>query len=81
MVCKHMIRHNTRIPAQGIHLPHNLPLGHSAHGRVAAHLADGLHIHGSQQDFAAQVSRSYGRLATRVARADNDDIVFWKHGF
>jgi hypothetical protein len=56
-----------------------LTFRHAAHSGVATHLGDGLHIHGSQQDFTAQVGGSDGGLATRVTRADDDDIVFWKH--
>ena len=64
---------------QRIHFAHDLALRHAAHSGVATHLPDGLHIHGGQQDFAAQVGGSDGGLTTCVARSDNDDIVFWKH--
>ena len=33
-------------PAQGVDLAHDLPLGHAADGRVAAHLADGIAVRG-----------------------------------
>ena len=74
-----VVGHDARIAAQGIHLAHDLTLGHAAHGGVATHLRDGLHVHGGQHDLAPEVGGGYRCLASGMAGTDYYDIVGWKH--
>ena len=66
--------------AKGVYFPHQMPLGQTANGGIAAHGADGVGIDDTDQGAAAQTGRSQGRLATRMARADNGNIKI-QHNF
>ena len=60
--------------AQGVDLADDLPLGDAADGRVAAHLGDGVGIHGQEGGAQPHPGRGQGRLDAGVAGADDDDI-------
>jgi hypothetical protein len=47
---------------QSVDLPNQLPLGQASDGRVAAHAADGVCIHGNQGGSASHSGRRKGRL-------------------
>ena len=57
-----------------VDLPHDLPLGDSADGRVAAHLADRVEVHRHERGLGPHAGRRQRRLAPRVARSDHHDI-------
>jgi hypothetical protein len=40
-----------RIATHGIYFADNLAFSDAAHGGVAAHLGDSLHVHGDQENF------------------------------
>ena len=61
--------------AQGVDLADDLPLGDAADGRVAAHLPDGVGVHGEQDGLEAYACRGQGRFGARVAGADDGDVV------
>ena len=63
------------VATQGIHLAHDLPLGHAPHGGVAAHLSDDPHVHGDQEHAGAQVGRCRRRFAAGMAAAHHHHIV------
>ena len=75
-----LIGNNSGIAAQGINFPYNLSFGDTTHGRITAHLGNGLHIHGHQEDFGTQICRSSCCFTAGMAGTNNNNIVFRKHG-
>jgi hypothetical protein len=67
------------VSAKCIYFPDDLAFGYTAHGRIAAHLGDRLHIHGDKKDSGTQVGGSSGGFTTGMSGAYNDDIIFGKH--
>ena len=63
------------LAAEGVDLADDLPLGDAADGRVAAHLGDGVGVHGEQHGAQAEPGRGEGGLDAGVAGADDDDVV------
>jgi len=61
--------------SQGVDLADDLPLGHAADGRVAAHLGDGVGVHGQQGRAQAEAGGGEGGLDAGVAGADDGDVV------
>jgi hypothetical protein len=74
-----LIRHDPGVPSQGIDFPNDLPLGHSPHGGIAAHLGNGIHIHGGQQYAGSHVGCGYRSFTSGMAGTNYYDIVFWEH--
>src|SRR5262245_17699459 len=64
------------LAAERVNLAHDLPLGDAADRRVAAHGADGVRVHGKQDGAEAHARRREGSFDSRVAGADDDDVVF-----
>ena len=62
------------LAAERVDLADDLPLGHAADGRVAAHLADGVEVHGQERGLRAESRRGQRRLAAGMAGPDDDDI-------
>src|SRR5439155_25640514 len=62
-------------PAQGIDLPYDLSLGHTADRWVATHLGDGVTICGQQADARPDPRSRHRGLHARVARADDKHVV------
>ena len=60
--------------AQGVDFADELPLGHAADGRIAAHLGDGIEIAGQQCGPRAMRAGGRGRLGARMAAADHQDV-------
>ena len=60
--------------AERVDLADDLPLGHSADRRIAAHLADGVAVHRQQRGAQAHPRRGQGRLEPGMPRAHHDDI-------
>ena len=58
-----------------VDLAHEVPLGRAAHGRVAGHHGNVVHIEGREQRARSQAGGGQRRLAARVAGADDDDII------
>jgi hypothetical protein len=73
------VGNDTAVAAHGIYFPYDLTLCDTAHGRVAAHLGNGLHVHGYQQHFTAQVGGGGGGLTARMTSPNHYNIVFGKH--
>ena len=63
--------------AQSVHFAHQVALGHSADGRIAAHLRDEVHVHGDERSLQAHARGGHGRLATGMAGAHHDHIVLF----
>ena len=61
--------------AEGVDLADDLPLGDAADGRVAAHLADGVGVHGQQDGAQPEPGGGQGGLDAGVAGADDDDVI------
>ena len=61
--------------AQGVDFPHDLPLGDTADGRVAAHLGDGVEVVGKEGGPGTHPRSGQGGLAPGVPGSDDDDIV------
>jgi len=62
------------LAAQSIDLPHHLPLGLTADGRIAAHLGHGVQISGQQQGRRPHPRRGQRGLHARVAGAAHDHV-------
>ena len=60
--------------AQGVDLADDLPLGHAADRRVAAHLADGVAVDRQQRGPQPHPRRGQRGLEPGVAGADDDDV-------
>ena len=61
--------------AQGVDFADDLPFGHAADGRIAAHLADGIEVGGQQCGLGADACRGQGRLGARMSAADDQNVV------
>jgi hypothetical protein len=70
-------------PTQGIDLADDLPFGHTANGRIAAHLGDAVEIAGKQSRFRPQPRSRHRSFRASVAAADDQDIELMRilHGF
>ena len=61
--------------AEGVDLADDLPLGHAADRRVAAHLGDGVAVRREQADARADPRRGHRRLDAGMPRADHEHVV------
>ena len=61
-------------PAQGVDLADDLPLGHAADGRIAAHLGDGVEVAGQQRGPCADACGGRGRLGAGMPAADHQNV-------
>jgi hypothetical protein len=73
------VAHDPRLPSQCIDLAHDLPLGHPAHGWVAAHLGNLVHIHGDEQRLRAHIGCCRRCFTPGMSRAYHNDIVIELH--
>ena len=73
------ISDKAHVAPQGINLAHNLPLGNAAHGRVARHLCNFVHVYGNKAGFCPHVGSRRSGFASGVSAADNDNVVFQNH--
>ena len=73
------VANNTAIATHCIYLSNNLTFGNATHCRVAAHLGNSLHVHGYQQNLAAQVGRCGCCFATGMTGTYYNHIIFWEH--
>ena len=62
--------------SQGIHFARNLPLGDAADGWITRHLCNFVHIHCHQAGLRSHTGGSVGRLASSVARSNDNDVEF-----
>ena len=62
------------LAAEGVDLADDLALGDAADGRVAAHLRDGVGVHGQQRGAQTQPSRGQGRLDAGMTGADDNHV-------
>src|SRR5262249_53428653 len=62
------------LAAQRVDLADDLALGDAADGGVAAHLGDGVGVHGEQGGAQAEAGGGEGGLGAGVAGADDDDV-------
>ena len=62
------------LAAQGVDLADDLPLGDAADGRVAAHLGDGVGVHGQEHSAQAHAGGRQGGLDAGMAGPDDDHI-------
>jgi hypothetical protein len=72
------IGHLAHNPAQRINFAHQVPLGHAAHRRVAAHLRNQVQVHRNQRSLQPHARRGHRRLAPRMTRAHNHHIVLFR---
>ena len=68
------------LPAQGIDLLHEVPLGKAADRGVAGHERDAVQVHGQHQRGAAHAGGGKRSFAPGMAGADHDDVVFLLKG-
>jgi hypothetical protein len=73
------VRHHCHLPSEGINLAHNLAFGNTAHGGVAAHLCDLVHIHRYEACLGTHVGCCACSLAACVSCPDNDYVVLKIH--
>jgi hypothetical protein len=74
------VDHAAHLAAQGVDLADNLPLGHAADGRIAAHLGHGVAVHREQHRLRAQPGRGECGFAPGMSGADDGDVVVVDHG-
>ena len=67
------------LAAEGIYLPHQMPLGRAADAAVARHVGDCLYVDRNKQGLKAHPRRSQRGLAARMTRPDYYDVVVF-HG-
>ena len=65
--------------AQRIDLAHDLPFGHSADGRIAAHLGHGIQIRRQQRHAGAHAGGRQRRLGAGMPGPDHHDIKIVFH--
>ena len=65
----------THQPAERIDLPHKMPLGRAADGRVARHIADEIQRQRKHRGPCPQPCRRMRRLYSRMPRTNDDDVV------
>ncbi len=68
------IGHAAHEAVQGVDLAHEMAFAEAADGGVAGHLADGGEAVGEKRGLGAHARGRSGRLAARVAAADDDDV-------
>ena len=73
------VRYNPHLPAEGIDLADDLPLGNAPDRRVATHLRDFVHIHRYKQRARAEVGCRRRRFTSGVSCADYYYVVFKLH--
>jgi hypothetical protein len=73
----HRVGHLAHNAAQRVHLAHQVPLGHAADRRIAAHLRNQVQVHGDQRGLEPHARRGHRRLAPGVPRAHHHHIVFF----
>ena len=73
------VRYAAHLSAQRINLPYYLSFGYTAHGRIAAHLRNLVHVHRYQTRAGTHARCRRCRLASRVAAADDQYVVFHFH--
>jgi hypothetical protein len=56
-----------------------LSFRYTAHGRIARHLGDGLHIHGNQENRRSHVCSSSSSFTPGMTGTYYNNIVFFKH--
>ena len=66
---------HSHLSAHSVNLPHDLSLGDTANGRIAAHLCNLVHVHCHQASSGPHVGCSRGGLAACVPAADDNDVV------
>ena len=69
----------THQAAERVDLPHEMALRGAADCRIARHVRDRVGRQRADADARAQARRSEGCLASRVARADHDDVELVLH--
>jgi hypothetical protein len=63
--------------AERVDFANKVTLGHTADGRIAAHLRDQVEVHGDDGGLQAHAGGSHGGFATGMARAHDHDIVLF----
>ena len=63
------------LPAQRVHLTHKVALARAANSGVAGHQGHASQVQSEQQSFHAHARGCQRRLASRVPRADDDQVV------
>ena len=63
------------LPAEGVDLLDQMPLGQAADGRVAAHGADGVNVDHQHRGAASHPGCRQSGFAAGMAGADHDNVV------
>src|SRR5690554_4965381 len=74
-----MIGYDAAITIHCVDFTDDLSFGNSAHGRVAGHLCDGVHIHSDQHNPGSHIGRCHCGFTSRMPTSYYDDVIFWKH--
>ena len=69
------IGHEAHLSSQRIDLAHYLSFGNSAHGGVAAHLSNLVHVHSDEARFSAHVGGCRSGLTACVSTSYDNDVV------
>ncbi len=65
------------LPAQGVNLENQMPLGRAADVRITGHESDRIHGNRENDGLQTQARTGQSRLAARMARPDHHDIVIF----
>src|SRR6201991_948052 len=73
------IRYYSGITAHCVDLTDDLTFSYPPHGRVAAHLSDGLHVHGYKENLGSEICGCGCSFTTGMAGTYYDNIILRKH--
>jgi hypothetical protein len=73
----HRIGHLAHHAAQRVHFAHQVPLGHAANRRIAAHLRNQVEVHGDQRRLHSHARRRHRRLAPGVPSAHHHYVILF----
>ena len=76
----HGVDHFAHHAAQGVHFAYQVPLGNSAHGRIARHLADQVEVDGAERGLQPHAGSGHRGFSARVSCAHNHHIVLFSEG-
>ena len=73
------VGHDSHLSAQCVNLAHNLTFCNSAHGRIATHLRNLVHVHRDEASLCAHPCCCRSRLTSSMSCSHYENVVFKNH--
>jgi hypothetical protein len=73
------VGYQSHATAQGVYFAHDLSLGYTSHGRIAAHLCNLVHVHRYEARLCSHIGRSRSRFASGVSATYYKYVVMKFH--